>query len=95
MYTWGGMEKISFEEVLKRHHDGSLVGAFMLYPDGSEALIENDYDINDILNHHYMGGEFGDEKDLILWDIEIRTDKHQKIVDIRVPEALKDKINWT
>lgn len=59
-YTWLGMRKLTWEEVLQRHENGELAGCFRLYDDNSEAMIDRGYDFaGDILAHHKKGGEFG------------------------------------
>ena len=60
-YTWSGMKKISFEEVMQRHKQDELVGCFKLYDDESESQIEPDYKLEDIIRHYNNGGEFGIE----------------------------------
>lgn len=63
-YTWKGMRKLTWEEVLHMHKKGELVGCFRLYDDNSEAMIGRGYDFTgDILAHHENGGEFGEEID--------------------------------
>lgn len=61
-YTWEGMEKLSWEEVQKLHHDEELVGCFKLYDDDTEGMIEENYTWEDIEHHYNCGGEFGYEK---------------------------------
>ena len=34
-YTWLGMQKLTWEEVLQRHEKGELAGCFRLYDDNS------------------------------------------------------------
>ena len=49
-YTWLGMRKLTWEEVLQRHEKGELAGCFRLYDDNSEAMIDRGYDFaGDIL----------------------------------------------
>ena len=60
-YTWSGMKKISFEEVMQRHKQDELVGCFKLYDDESESQIEEGYNLQEIINHYEFGGEFGIE----------------------------------
>ena len=49
-YTWLGMQKLTWEEVLQRHEKGELAGCFRLYGDNSEAMIDRGYDFaGDIL----------------------------------------------
>ena len=63
-YTWLGMRKLTWEEVLQRHENDELAGCFRLYEDNSEAMIDRGYDFTgDILAHHEKGGEFGEEID--------------------------------
>jgi len=50
MYTYEGVCKMSFEEVVVRHRDGTLMGCLKLYPDNTECYIE-DYDWKNIVNH--------------------------------------------
>lgn len=60
-YTWAGMKKISFDEVMQRHEKDELVGCFRLYDDDTEGQIDPGYDIQDIIEHYERGGEFGIE----------------------------------
>lgn len=60
-YTWCGMKKMSWRDVLELHDREELVGCFLLYPDGTEAEIEDGYDFEEIIRHHQSGGEFGYE----------------------------------
>ena len=39
-YTWLGMRKLTWEEVLQRHEKDELAGCFRLYDDNSEAMID-------------------------------------------------------
>ena len=65
-YTWLGMQKLTWEEVLQRHENGELAGCFRLYDDNSEAMIDRGYDFaGDILAHHKKGGEFGEDIDTV------------------------------
>ena len=61
-YTWEGMRKISWEQVIKYHRNGELVGCFRLYDDDTEGMIEPDYSWEEICKHHACGGEFGEER---------------------------------
>lgn len=73
-YTWLGMQKLTWEEVLQRHEKGELAGCFRLYDDNSEAMIDRGYDFaGDILAHHKKGGEFGEEIDTV--DLELANGK--------------------
>lgn len=73
-YTWLGMRKLTWEEVLQRHEKGELAGCFRLYDDNSEAMIDRGYDFaGDILAHHKKGGEFGEEIDTV--DLELAAGK--------------------
>lgn len=73
-YTWLGMQKLTWEEVLQRHEKGELAGCFRLYDDNSEAMIDRGYDFaGDILAHHKKGGEFGEEIDTV--DLELADGK--------------------
>lgn len=73
-YTWLGMRKLTWEEVLQRHEKGELAGCFRLYDDNSEAMIDRGYDFaGDILAHHKKGGEFGEEIDTV--DLELADGK--------------------
>ena len=45
-YTWLGMRKLTWEEVLQRHEKGELAGCFRLYDDNSEAMIDRGYDLS-------------------------------------------------
>ena len=73
-YTWLGMQKLTWEEVLQRHEKGELAGCFRLYGDNSEAMIDRGYDFaGDILAHHKKGGEFGEEIDTV--DLELADGK--------------------
>ena len=61
-YTWAGMRKLTWQEVKELHKKGKLAGYYKLYEDGSEAVIDSNYDfIDDILDHQENGGEFGEE----------------------------------
>lgn len=61
-YTWAGMRKLTWKEVKELHKKGKLAGYYKLYEDGSEAVIDSNYDfIDDILDHQENGGEFGEE----------------------------------
>ena len=60
MYTYSGVQKISREEVVARHQNGTLVGCLKLYADNTECYIE-DYDWESIMNHMELGGEIGYE----------------------------------
>lgn len=73
-YTWLGMRKLTWEEVLQRHEKDELAGCFRLYDDNSEAMIGRGYDFaGDILAHHEKGGEFGEEIDTV--DLELADGK--------------------
>lgn len=73
-YTWLGMRKLTWEEVLQRHENDELAGCFRLYEDNSEAMIDRGYDFTgDILAHHEKGGEFGEEIDTV--DLELADGK--------------------
>lgn len=73
-YTWLGMRKLTWEEVLQRHEKGELAGCFRLYDDNSEAMIDRGYDFaGDILAHHKKGGEFGEDIDTV--DLELADGK--------------------
>lgn len=73
-YTWLGMQKLTWEEVLQRHEKGELAGCFRLYDDNSEAMIDRGYDFaGDILAHHKKGGEFGEDIDTV--DLELADGK--------------------
>ena len=51
-YTWAGMRKLTWQEVKELHKKGKLAGYYKLYEDGSEAVIDSNYDfIDDILDH--------------------------------------------
>lgn len=60
-YKWRGMKNITWAEVLERFINDELIGCFLLYDDGTEAMIEEGYNWNDIEKHYYNGGEFGVE----------------------------------
>lgn len=73
-YTWLGMQKLTWEEVLQRHEKGELAGCFRLYDDNSEAMIDRGYDFaGDILAHHKKGCEFGEDIDTV--DLELADGK--------------------
>ena len=73
-YTWLGMRKLTWEEVLQRHENDELAGCFRLYEDNSKAMIDRGYDFTgDILAHHKKGGEFGEEIDTV--DLELADGK--------------------
>lgn len=61
-YTWDGMKKVEWEEVILKHENGGgLAGYFYLHDDGTEAVIEEGYSWSDIVKHHENGDEFGME----------------------------------
>lgn len=60
-YNWPGMRKIPWEEVKELIKSNEIVGCFKLYDDKTEGMIEEGYDLDDIINHHENGGEFGEE----------------------------------
>ena len=65
-YTWAGMRKLTWQEVKELHKKGKLAGYYKLYEDGSEAVIDSNYDfIDDILDHQEKGGEFGEKIDTV------------------------------
>lgn len=73
-YTWAGMRKLTWQEVKELHKKGKLAGYYKLYEDGSEAVIDSNYDfIDDILNHQEKGGEFGEKIDTV--DLELADGK--------------------
>ena len=39
-YTWLGMQKLTWEEVLQRHEKGELAGCFRLYDDNSAMTLQ-------------------------------------------------------
>lgn len=73
-YTWAGMRKLTWQEVKELHKNGKLAGYYKLYEDGSEAVIDSNYDfIDDILDHQEKGGEFGEKIDTV--DLELADGK--------------------
>lgn len=60
-YNWKGMRKLSWDEVKEYIRKGYIVGCFRLYEDGTEGMIEREYDLDDLIQHHEAGGEFGEE----------------------------------
>ena len=73
-YTCAGMRKLTWQEVKELHKKGKLAGYYKLYEDGSEAVIDSNYDfIDDILDHQEKGGEFGEEIDTV--DLELADGK--------------------
>lgn len=73
-YTWAGMRKLTWQEVKELHKKGKLAGYYKLYEDGSEAVIDSNYDfIDDILDHQEKGGEFGEKIDTV--DLELADGK--------------------
>ena len=65
-YSWGGMHKLTWNEVKEMHKKGELDGCYKLYDDDTESEIGSGYDfIDDILEHHENGGEFGMEIDTV------------------------------
>lgn len=60
-YNWPGMRKLSWDEVNELARRGELIGIYKLYDDGTEAAIEADYTLEEIVEHHQNGGEFGEE----------------------------------
>lgn len=55
-YFWEGMQKISYEEALKRYRNNEEV--YLLYWDNAEGLAESEEDIHE---HNKSGAEFGYE----------------------------------
>jgi hypothetical protein len=73
-YTWAGMRKLTWKEVKELHKKGKLAGYYKLYEDGTEAVIDSNYDfIDDVLEHQERGGEFGEEIDTV--DLEMADGK--------------------
>ncbi len=73
-YTWAGMRKLTWQEVKELHKKGKLAGYYKLYEDGTEAVIDSNYDfIDDVLEHKERGGEFGGEIDTV--DLEMADGK--------------------
>lgn len=73
-YTWAGMRKLTWHEVKELHKKGKLAGYYKLYEDGSEVVIDSNYDfIDDILDHQEKGGEFGEKIDTV--DLELADGK--------------------
>lgn len=73
-YTWAGMRKLTWQEVKELHKKGKLAGYYKLYEDGSEVVIDSNYDfIDDILDHQEKGGEFGEKIDTV--DLELADGK--------------------
>lgn len=73
-YTWAGMRKLTWKEVKELHKKGKLAGYYKLYEDGTEAVIDSNYDfIDDVLEHQERGGEFGEEIDTV--DLEMTDGK--------------------
>ena len=62
MYTWEGMQKISFEEAVRLYSTAELTGYYKLYPDGTEAMIDKELDLQELIFHYDQGGEIGCEK---------------------------------
>lgn len=61
-YSSKKVKKLNWDEVKVLIKTGSIVGCFKLYGDNTEALIEDDYDLDDLVKHHESGGEFGMER---------------------------------
>ena len=59
----GRNEKLSWNEVQELHKKGGLVGYYKLYDDNTEAMVESDYDWEEIVSFYDAGGEFGEEED--------------------------------
>ena len=55
------VHKLTYEEILAVHENGSLVGFLKLFPDNTECYIEED-DWENIQDHLRNGGEIGIEK---------------------------------
>lgn len=73
-YTWAGMRKLTWKEVKELHKKGKLAGYYKLCEDGTEAVIDSNYDfIDDVLEHQERGGEFGEEIDTV--DLEMADGK--------------------
>lgn len=85
------MVKISLEEAIRRWYEDKEV--YLLYDDGTEALVEPPLD-NDDLNLHYSnGGEFGYEED----DSMIEDNGSMIHVDVYADttgQYTEDEIKW-
>ncbi len=91
-YTWAGMRKLTWQEVKELHKKGKLAGYYKLYEDGSEAVIDSNYDfIDDILDHQEKGGEFGEKIDTV--DLELADGKKitaPAVVDVSALECMDE-----
>lgn len=63
-YTYPGMRKLNYGEVIKRHKEGSLVGCFLLYDDNTESTIPKNYEWKDVAAHILSGGMVGEEREV-------------------------------
>lgn len=61
-YRWDGMNILSWTDCNAAEMSEGLVGYFLLYPDGTESLIEDGYSWEDIKSHYEKGGQVGKEK---------------------------------
>lgn len=60
-YEWSGIQKVSFEEVVRLHNANELCGYLKLYDDNTECYLDENYEWEEIVKHHENGGEFGFE----------------------------------
>lgn len=61
-YRWKGIKTLSEIEINRRLETGDLIGCYLLYPDGTKSLVEENTTKEDIYKHYNRGGEFGVEK---------------------------------
>ena len=57
MYTWNGMNKITYDEAIARLRNNLSV--YLLFDDGTESLADSEEDVD---KHNSFYGEFGYEK---------------------------------
>lgn len=60
-YTWKGMRVLSLDEVDRLYRENSLGGYYILYPDNTEAMIE-DISLKEIIKYVNDGCKFGEER---------------------------------
>ena len=64
MYTWEGMHKMTFGEIMEAFHNGELEGCYWLYPDNTEGAIDTrGLTVEDIIERLEQGIEVGFENE--------------------------------
>lgn len=61
MYTWTGIKQLTKEEALVILKTEGLLGFYILYPDNTEALIEEEYSREAIIEMYEKGLTIGYE----------------------------------